>query len=114
MSACDNTQNPILIKQYSSLASDKSTLVHNSGTNDLPNNHPKTTHSKTKPNFNICDNLTPRELQICEMLRIGFRRAQVAIKCGISPNTFDTHVRHIKFKSNLSSMRDLLRVLSTN
>ena len=114
MSASDHTQKSDLIKKDNSLTSDKTTLVHNSGTNELLNTQAQTNLLKNSHRFHTCNNFTARESQICALLKCGLKRAQIAAECNISPHTFDSHVRHIKFKSNISSTHELLRILFAN
>ena len=55
--------------------------------------------------------LSPREKQVAALVCAGLTGRQIAAKLVVSPETVKTHVRHILRKFNLSSRRDLRRLL---
>jgi len=58
------------------------------------------------------DALSPREKQVAALVCAGLTGRQIAARLVISPETIKTHVRHILRKFNLSSRRELRRLLT--
>ena len=58
------------------------------------------------------DALSPREKQVAALVCTGLTGRQIAAKLVVSPETVKTHVRHILRKFNLSSRRELCRLLA--
>ncbi len=58
------------------------------------------------------DALSLREKQVAALVCTGLTGRQIAAKLVVSPETVKTHVRHILRKFNLSSRRELCRMLS--
>ncbi len=58
------------------------------------------------------DALSPREKQVAALVCAGLTGRQIAARLVISPETVKTHVRHILRKFNLSSRRELCRLLA--
>lgn len=58
------------------------------------------------------DALSPREKQVAALVCAGLTGRQIAARLVVSPETVKTHVRHILRKFNLSSRRDLGRLLA--
>ena len=58
------------------------------------------------------DALSPREKQVAALVCAGLTGRQIAAKLVVSPETVKTHVRHILRKFNLSSRRELCRLLA--
>ena len=58
------------------------------------------------------DALSPREKQVAALVCTGLPGRQIAAKLVVSPETVKTHVRHILRKFNLSSRRELCRLLA--
>ena len=58
------------------------------------------------------DALSPREKQVAALVCTGLTGRQIAARLVLSPETVKTHVRHILRKFNLSSRRELGRLLS--
>ena len=58
------------------------------------------------------DALSPREKQVAALVCSGLTGRQVAAKLVVSPETVKTHARHILRKFNLSSRRELCRLLA--
>jgi len=58
------------------------------------------------------DALSPREKQVAALVCVGLTGRQIAARLVVSPETVKTHVRHILRKFNLSSRRELCRVLA--
>ena len=56
--------------------------------------------------------LSPREKQVAALVCTGLTGRQIAAKLVVSPETVKTHVRHILRKFNLSSRRELCRLLA--
>ena len=56
--------------------------------------------------------LSPREKQVAALVCAGLTGRQIAAKLVVSPETVKTHVRHILRKFNLSSRRELCRLLA--
>ena len=56
--------------------------------------------------------LSPREKQVAALVCSGLTGRQIAAKLVLSPETVKTHVRHILRKFNLSSRRELCRLLA--
>jgi len=56
--------------------------------------------------------LSPREKQVAALVCAGLTGRQIAARLVISPETVKTHVRHILRKFNLSSRRELGRMLT--
>jgi len=57
------------------------------------------------------DALTMRERQVTALVCQGLTGRQVAMRLVLSPETIKTHVRHILRKFNISSRRELRRLL---
>lgn len=57
------------------------------------------------------DALSPREKQVAALVCVGLTGRQIAARLVVSPETVKTHVRHILRKFNLSSRRELCRLL---
>lgn len=83
---------------------------------NLPNSHgqAKMNNSNSYPNIVLLDdkqwlyvqnryNLTPRELQIAEMLCHGMRNGSIAKNLRIKPGTVKTHTRNIYRKVHVKS-----------
>lgn len=58
------------------------------------------------------DALSPREKQVAALVCTGLTGRQIAARLVVSPETIKTHVRHILRKFNLSSRRELCRLLA--
>jgi len=58
------------------------------------------------------ETLSPREKQVAALVCTGLTGRQIAARLVLSPETIKTHARHILRKFNLSSRRDLCRLLS--
>jgi DNA-binding CsgD family transcriptional regulator len=58
------------------------------------------------------DALSLREKQVAALVCAGLTGRQIAAKLVVSPETVKTHVRHILRKFNLSSRRELCRLLA--
>jgi len=58
------------------------------------------------------DALSPREKQVAALVCSGLTGRQIAVRLVVSPETVKTHVRHILRKFNLSSRRELGRLLA--
>ena len=58
------------------------------------------------------DALSPREKQVAALVCAGLTGRQIAARLVVSPETIKTHVRHILRKFNLSSRRELCRMLA--
>jgi len=58
------------------------------------------------------DALSPRERQVAALVCEGLTGRQIAGRLVLSPETIKTHVRHILRKFNISSRRDLRRLLA--
>jgi len=58
------------------------------------------------------DALSPREKQVAALVCTGLTGRQIAASLVVSPETIKTHVRHILRKFNLSSRRELCRLLA--
>ncbi|MCD6577618.1 MAG: helix-turn-helix transcriptional regulator [Anaerolineaceae bacterium] len=56
--------------------------------------------------------LSPREKQVAALVCAGLTGRQIAARLVVSPETVKTHVRHILRKFNLSSRRELCRLLA--
>ncbi len=54
-------------------------------------------------------NLTPREIQIVNMIKIGYQSKKIAKIMKISPRTIDTHRKNIRSKIGLGKKRANLR-----
>jgi DNA-binding CsgD family transcriptional regulator len=58
------------------------------------------------------DSLSPRERQVAALVCEGLTGRQIAARLVLSPETIKTHVRHILRKFNISSRRELRRLLA--
>ena len=56
--------------------------------------------------------LSPRERQVAALVCEGLTGRQIAAQLVLSPETVKTHVRHILRKFNISSRRELRRLLA--
>jgi DNA-binding NarL/FixJ family response regulator len=67
-------------------------------------------------NFNQykLNKLTKKEIEICEFLKTGHRRSEIAEFLGISSNTVKTHEQNIFKKFKLSSRNKLMSTLFKN
>jgi DNA-binding NarL/FixJ family response regulator len=61
--------------------------------------------------WRIWDHLSPREQQVVALVCQGFTNRQIAAKLVVSVNTVRTHVRHVLYKFNAKSKRELQREL---
>lgn len=43
--------------------------------------------------------LTPREVEVCELLRKGLEREEIAKRLGINVKTLDSHIFNMKLKA---------------
>ena len=98
-------------------------LVRNSSGDPLKMNGVNVDLSKTKftqkeledstnlYNLNKC---TPKEVEICELIKKGYNRNDIATCLFISPNTVKTHLSHIYPKFNIESWNQLLSILYKN
>ena len=57
---------------------------------------------------------TPKEVEICELIKKGNNRTDIANFLFISPNTVKTHLSHIYQKFNVDSWNQLLSILYKN
>jgi NADPH-dependent 2,4-dienoyl-CoA reductase/sulfur reductase-like enzyme len=56
------------------------------------------------------DALTPRELQVVELVTLGATNQQAARRLHVSPHTVNAHLRHVFAKLGVSSRVELTRV----
>jgi len=64
-------------------------------------------------NLEGASSLTPREMQIAEILLQGYTNNEIAQKLHISENTMKIHARNIYSKMHVSNKRELLQLLYT-
>lgn len=57
------------------------------------------------------DTLTPREVEVAQLVAQGRRNAEIARELHISILTVETHLKHIYSKLNIRSRTELARVL---
>ncbi len=55
------------------------------------------------------DGLTNREMEVLGYVVRGFPVKMIAAAMGISPNTVNTYLREMRFKSDTHNMRELAR-----
>jgi DNA-binding CsgD family transcriptional regulator len=58
------------------------------------------------------DSLTPSERRVAELAASGMTNREIAQTLFVTPKTVDYHMRHVFQKLNLSSRRELARLLS--
>jgi DNA-binding NarL/FixJ family response regulator len=58
------------------------------------------------------ESLSTRERQVTALVCEGLTGRQIAVRLVLSPETIKTHVRHILRKFNISSRRELRRLLA--
>lgn len=61
--------------------------------------------------WRIWDQLSPREQQVAALICQGYTNRQIASQLVVTVNTVRTHVRHILYKFNAKSKRELQREL---
>jgi DNA-binding CsgD family transcriptional regulator len=55
------------------------------------------------------DELTPREVEIAELLAAGYTCVNIAARCGLSPHTIRTYIRRVHAKLGVCNRADLVR-----
>ncbi len=55
------------------------------------------------------DSLSPRELEVCQLLVEGLAVKEVAFRCGVSPKTAECHTRNLYKKLGVRSRVELVR-----
>jgi|KBSMisStaDraftv2_1062788.scaffolds.fasta_scaffold980922_1 DNA-binding NarL/FixJ family response regulator len=58
----------------------------------------------------VVESLTPRELEVLELLADGLPNRQIALRLGMSPETVKFHVAHISGKLGVSNRTEAVRV----
>ena len=98
-------------------------LVRNSSGDPLKMNGVNVDLSKTKftqkeledsTNLYNLKKCTPKEVEICEYIKKGYNRNDIATCLFISPNTVKTHLSNIYQKFNVDSWNQLLSILYKN
>jgi DNA-binding CsgD family transcriptional regulator len=54
--------------------------------------------------------LTPRELEVADLARLGFTVAEIAERLSISPQTSATHLKNLKRKLGITRKSELVRL----
>lgn len=75
-----------------------------------PKNKKRERHKYTLPK----DSLSPREAEVCMLLREGLMVKEIAYKLSISFHTADAHVRKVYEKLNVRSRAELFKHFDTN
>jgi DNA-binding CsgD family transcriptional regulator len=55
------------------------------------------------------DSLSPREVEVCQLLTEGLAVKEVAARCGVSPRTAECHTRNLYKKLGVRSRVELLK-----
>lgn len=58
--------------------------------------------------------LTPRELEVAELVALGYSSVEIGRALGIAPRTVDTHRSHIAQKLGSSSRSDIVRFVASH